>query len=94
MFVADRDRGHDIENRHATLLAMAVQEATLSDEMLLFVGQQDVIGAVVRAEHRFAFAVLELTDFEGSSEAEMVAKDEVRNFEILKALRSFEFCIS
>lgn len=46
VFIANSDCCHDIVYRHSTLLAEAVEVATLSDQMLLSVGKQNVISAV------------------------------------------------
>ena len=63
VFITHGHRRHNVENRHATLLAMTVNEATLSHEMLFAVGHQDVVNAVKRREDCLVSATLELAGF-------------------------------
>jgi hypothetical protein len=60
MFITNSYGCHDVVNRHSTLLAVAVEVATLSDEMLLSVSEQDVIGAVEGLADRLFCAFVEL----------------------------------
>jgi hypothetical protein len=74
MFTANSYRRHDIVNRHATLLAMIVEEAALPHEMLLLVSQQDVLRTVVRCENRLLGAIDELAGSVRFFEAKMKSK--------------------
>lgn len=50
MFITNSYRCHDVVDRHATLLTVAVNIAALPDEMLLLVGEQNVLFAVERRQ--------------------------------------------
>lgn len=70
MFVANRYRCHNVMNRHTALLAGAVLEAALSEEMLLLARPENVLGAMVRVENRFIRAIFKLAGLERSLETE------------------------
>lgn len=74
MFIANSYRCHDIVHRHAALLAVAVEETTLSYEVLFSISQQHVINAVERIKNRFIRAIVELAGFELSFKATKKAK--------------------
>lgn len=57
-------------NRHTALLAGAVLEAALPEQMLFLAGPEDVLGAVVRVENRFIWAIFVLAGLERSLETE------------------------
>lgn len=61
-------------HRHAALLAVAVEETTLSYEVLFSISQQHVINAVERIKNRFIRAIVELAGFELSFKATKKAK--------------------
>lgn len=69
VFITHDHRRHNVENRHATLLAVTVNKATLPHEMLLAVGHQDVVDAVKRREDCLVGATLELAGFLWSFES-------------------------
>lgn len=60
MFTADGECRHNVIDGHATLLAVAVEEAALSDEQLFLIGQQDVINAVGGGDNGLLNTVVKL----------------------------------
>lgn len=70
MFVAGRYSRHYVMNRHTALLAGIVLETALPEQMLLLARPENVLGAVVRVENRFIWAILELAGLERSLETE------------------------
>lgn len=74
MFVTNSYSCHDVVSRHATLLAVIIEEAALPYEKLLLVGQHDMVGAVERHDDCLSLAVLVLAESMWSIEAKTITK--------------------
>lgn len=69
MFITNSYHCHDVVNGHATLLTVAVNVAALPYEMLLLIGEQNVLFAVERRQQSLVVALVKLAGFVGSLES-------------------------